>query len=235
MKWGLALRLGRMPYAPAWELQRRLHELRRAQKIPDILISLEHEPVITLGRSAQDQDLLLSKEELVKRGVEVFSVERGGGATYHGPGQLVLYPIVDLRALNFSVRQYVWALEEVMIRVGEAFGVELFRRPGFPGVWHTLGKVGFLGIYVRNWVTMHGLALNVALNPNGFAWIVPCGISDLSVISLSDILGQAVSVEEAENSALSAFSEVFSRELVKISGTEVKAWLSRHGLEWRSA
>lgn len=230
MRTCLVLRLGRVPYGPVLALQRRLHQARRAQLLPDLLLALEHEPVVTLGRDGSAQDLLLPEAELRRSGVEVFSVERGGAATYHGPGQLVLYPILDLRALGMSLRGYVWALEEVMIRTGRAFGAELFRRPGLPGAWHPQGKVGFLGVYVRGWVTLHGLALNVDLRPNGFAWIVPCGMPGAPVVSLREILGRAPALPEVEKAALQAFAEVFGVALTELSGAEVRTWLSRDGL-----
>ncbi len=230
MKRCLLLRLGRVPYGPVLHFQRSLHAERRAHRIPDVLLSLEHTPVITLGRTASPQDLLRSREELQQNGVEVFVVERGGGATYHGPGQLVFYPILDLRELGLSLREYVQRLEEVMILTGRAFGAELFRRPGYPGAWHTSGKVGFIGVHVRGWVSMHGLALNVDLAPNGFRWIVPCGMPALPVVSLREIVGRAVSLPAVENVALQAFAEVFRVEPVELSGAEVRAWLSPSGL-----
>lgn len=226
----LVLRLGRVPYGPVLNFQRKLHAERHGQRIPNVLLSLEHRPVITLGRAGSQADLLFSADELHKMGVEIFTIERGGGATYHGPGQLVLYPIVDLRELGLSLREYVRRLEEVMIRTGEAFGAKLFRRPGYPGAWHTLGKVGFVGVYVRGWVTMHGLALNVDLEPHGFQWIVPCGMPGLPVVSLRDIVGKRIPLLAAEDVAIKAFAEVFGVELVELSGAEVRAWLSRNGL-----
>lgn len=225
----LVLRLGRVPYGPVLEGQRRLHLLRREGKVPDILLSLEHEPVVTLGRDAAETDLRVPGEELKRLGVEIHAVERGGGATYHGPGQLVLYPILNLRELGIGLREYIWRLEEVMIRTGKALGVELFRRPGQPGVWHERGKVGFIGVFVRGWVTYHGLALNVDLSLNGFLWIVPCGMPGLSVVSLAELLGTEVGVEEVEPLALSAFSEVFGLEALELSGKEARAWLNRLG------
>lgn len=223
------VRLGRAPYGPVLELQRRLHSLRRERKTPDFLLSLEHEPVITLGRVGRNEDLLLSQDELRRMGVEIYTVERGGAATYHGPGQLVLYPILDLRGLGLGVREYVRQLEEVMIRTGKALAVELFRRPGYPGAWHRKGKVGFIGVYVRGWVTFHGLALNVDLRPNGFAWIVPCGAPGLPVVSLAELSPDGCTLAEVEGLAHSAFSAVFGVELVEISPREVWAWLNRIG------
>jgi lipoate-protein ligase B len=229
MRHALLLRLGRVPYEPALRLQRALHALRRAGRVPDLLLALEHEPVVTLGRAGNNADLLLSPAELRKQGVEVYAVERGGAATYHGPGQLVLYPIVHLRELELSLREYVGRLEEVLIRTGKEFGVELFRRPGHPGAWHARGKVGFIGIHVHRWVTLHGLAMNVDLKPNGFAWIVPCGLKDVPVASLSELSAAPCPLVEVERVAIEAFSEVFGMETVEISGEEVRPWLSRNG------
>jgi len=229
MRKALVLRLGRVPYGPVLSLQRELHSLRRSGKVPDLLLSLEHEPVITLGRAAKEEDLVLPPEEIRQMGAEIFSVERGGQATYHGPGQLVLYPILNLKELGIGLREYVGKLEEVMIRAAGAFGVRLVRRPGYPGAWHARGKVGFIGVCVRGWVTLHGLALNVDVNPNGFQWIVPCGLPGLPVVSLSQLLGRPLSVSEVEPVALRSFSEVFGLELLELSGKEVKAWLSQIG------
>lgn len=229
MKPVVVLRLGCVPYGPTLEFQRRLHRLRREGKIPDVLLSLEHTPVVTLGRDAQGTHLLRPKGELEKMGVEVYAVERGGAATYHGPGQLVLYPILHLRGFGLSLRDYVWGLEEVMIRTGRALGVELFRKPGYPGAWHFQGKVGFLGVHIRGWVSLHGLALNVDLKPQGFRWIVPCGMADLSVLSLSDLLGRALEVRGVEPLALASFSEVFGVERVELSGKAVETWINQLG------
>ncbi len=229
MSKALVLRLGRVPYGPVLSLQRKLHALRRSGNVADLLLSLEHEPVVTLGRAAHEEDLLLPEEELRKMGAEVFFVERGGQATYHGPGQLVLYPIVNLKELGIGLREYVERLEEVMIRTAAAFGVRLSRRPGYPGVWHERGKAGFIGVCVRGWVSFHGLALNVDVNPNGFQWIVPCGLPGLSVVSLSELLGRSLNVSEVESIALRSFSEIFGLELLELSGDEVKAWLSQIG------
>lgn len=225
----LALRLGRVSYGLALALQRRLHELRRAGQTPDLLLALEHEPVITVGRGGRREDLRFSEEELGKMGVEVFWVERGGKATYHGPGQLVLYPILNLKELGVGLREYVERLEEVMICTGQALGVELFRRPGFPGAWHKEGKVGFIGVHVRGFVSCHGLALNVNLDPNGFPLIVPCGMPEVPVVFLSQLVGRPMGLAEVEPLMLRSFSEVFATEVSELSGKEVRAWLNQLG------
>ncbi|NOX44456.1 MAG: lipoyl(octanoyl) transferase LipB, partial [Caldiserica bacterium] len=168
--------LGRIPYDEALELQRDLHRRRCRGEIGDLVLSLEHEPVITLGRSADPRHVLADPAALLARGIRVRQSERGGDVTYHGPGQLVLYPILDLRGWGRRLRWYVWALEEVMLRVAAAYGIDAARIPGRPGIWVGRDKLGAVGVYVRRWVTMHGLALNVDPDPDGFRWIVPCGV-----------------------------------------------------------
>lgn len=207
--------LGRVPFRKAHHLQRRLVALRNKGGIPDLVLSLEHEPVITLGRSADPRHILADPNYLIAKGVDLVEVERGGDVTYHGPGQLVLYPILDLRGWKRSVKWYIWTLEEVMIRVASSFGVVAERLPGYPGVWANGKKLGSVGVYVRNWVTMHGLALNVDLDPDGFEFIVPCGIHWAEATSISSLLGRPVDLEEAESRAREAFAEVFEARPVE--------------------
>ncbi len=218
--------VGRMAYGPALELQRRLHALRRHNVIPDVLLTLEHEPVITLGRGARAEHVLASSQELQRLGVEVFPSERGGDVTYHGPGQLVMYPILDLKALGLDVHGYVENLEEVMIRTARAFGVPAYRKPGFPGAWTSQGKIGAVGIHVKGWVTLHGLAFNVDLTLNGFALIVPCGLQGVEAVALADLAGRPISILEATEQALRAFAEVFEVELVPVAGEVIRQWSS---------
>lgn len=209
-------RLGRVPYGEALELQRDLHRLRCREEIGDLVLSLEHEPVITLGRSADPRHVLADPAALLARGVEVYQTERGGDVTYHGPGQLVLYPIIDLRDWSRGLRWYVWALEEVMLRAAAAYGVNAARIPGRPGIWVGREKLGAVGVYVRRWVTMHGLALNVDPDPDGFRWIVPCGVHGAGTTSLARVLGRPVGIRDAEGKAMEAFGEVFGAHVVEI-------------------
>lgn len=209
--------LGRIRYREALELQRSLHSLRRRNEVPNLVLALEHEPVITLGRSADPRHILADPQALEEIGVEVVEVERGGDVTYHGPGQLVLYPILDLRDWKRSVKWYVWALEEVMLRVAGFFGVRAERFPGRPGVWVGNEKLGSIGVYVRDWVTMHGLALNVDLAPDGFSWIVPCGIHGAGVTSISSQAGRPIAVDKAADAAREAFGALFA---TKVTVTE---------------
>lgn len=218
--------LGRVRYGPALKLQQRLQALRQRGEVEDIVLFLEHNPVITIGRRGNEEHILLSPDELARAGVEVFPVERGGDVTYHGPGQIVLYPILDLRRWGKDVHRYVHLLEEVMIRTARSFGVGAGRRPGFPGVWHERGKLGAVGIHVRNWVTMHGLAFNVDLRPDGFQWIVPCGIPGARAVSLADLLEEPVPMGEAWNAARAAVEDVLGVVLRPLGRDEVVAWTS---------
>ncbi len=216
-------RLGRVPYGEALELQRYLHRLRCCGEVGDLVLSLEHDPVITLGRSADPRHVLADPLALEAAGVEVVPVERGGDVTYHGPGQLVIYPVVDLRGWGRRLRWYVWALEEVMLRVADAYGITAARVPGRPGIWVGDEKLGAVGVYVRRWVTMHGLALNVDPVPDGFRWIVPCGIHGAGATSLARLLGRPIGVREVEERAMEAFGEVFGASVARVRPEEIGA------------
>ena len=211
--------LGRVRFGKALELQRRLHHLRRYGKVPDLVLSLEHDPVITLGRSADPRHILGDPTALVASGVEVVEVERGGDVSYHGPGQLVLYPILDLRGFARSIKWYIWALEEVMLRVVASYGIRAGRLPGRPGIWVGKRKLGAIGVYVRSWVTMHGLALSVSPQLEHFRWIVPCGIHGAEVTSIAAVLGREVPLEEVDERARDAFAHVFG---VRVAPTDVE-------------
>jgi lipoate-protein ligase B len=170
---------------------------------PDTCIALEHPPTVTLGRRATADDLAVPEATLAARGVTCVRVERGGRATYHGPGQLVLYPIVHLAARGFGIASFIWTLEEIMIDVAAAFGVRATRDPRGRGVWAAHGKLGAVGIRVRDGISTHGLALNVSTDLGPYRWIVPCGLRALAVSSLVNegahtaSMGGAVSVAEA--------------------------------------
>jgi lipoate-protein ligase B len=216
--------LGVVPYGEALLLQRRLQQLRREGRVPDLLLALQHPPVITVGRLGKPEHILAPPRVLAKLGVEVHWVERGGDVTYHGPGQLILYPIFDLREHGRDLRRFIASLEEVMLRVARAFGVEAHRHPGFPGIWLGLKKLGSVGVHVRGWVTMHGLALNVDLKPNLFPLIVPCGLHGVEAASLAEVASQPVSLEEAHRLAREAFSQVVGVELVPLDAEVLSKW-----------
>jgi lipoyl(octanoyl) transferase len=211
-------RLGRIAYAEALALQERLLEARCAQRIADTLLLLEHPPVITLGRGAKHEHVLLSREALAGAGVELFETGRGGDVTYHGPGQLVGYPIVDLNPDRRDVRRYVAGLEEVMIRVASAYGLHAQRISGLNGAWIDDRKIGAVGVRIRRWVTMHGFAFNVTTRLSAFDLIVPCGIPDKRVTSLEHELDRIVPMADVEQAAIAAFSEVFAARPEEAAG-----------------
>jgi lipoyl(octanoyl) transferase len=205
-------RLGRRAYDQTVALQERLLEARSQQRVPDTLLLLEHDPVITLGRGAKPEHVRASHALLQSQGVALHETGRGGDVTYHGPGQLVGYPILDLNPDRRDVRKYVEALEEVMIRIAARFGLRAGRIEGLHGAWIEDRKLGAVGVRIRKWVTMHGFALNVATELSGFDLIVPCGIPDKPVTSLARELGQPVALADVEQAAIAAFAEVFDAE-----------------------
>jgi lipoyl(octanoyl) transferase len=198
--------LGRVPYGPTHVLQEALVEARLRDEIGDVLLLLEHEPVLTLGRAAKRDNVLLSREALAARGVELFETGRGGDVTYHGPGQLVGYPIVKLSPDRQDVRKYVASLEQTMIDVAATHGLVGTRADGMNGAWIEDRKIGAVGVRISRWVTMHGFALNVTTNLDHFSLIVPCGIRDRGVTSLSHELGTAVSMDDTRARVVRAFT-----------------------------
>ncbi len=216
-------RLGTLGYGEAHRLQRRLQEARAQKLVPDTLLLLEHPPVITLGRGAKEENLRFPRESLRSRGVEVHETGRGGDVTYHGPGQLVGYPIVDLSPDREDVRRYVKDLEESMIRLAAAYGLEATRLAGMNGTWlrsADLGdrKIGAIGVRISRWITMHGFAFNVTTLLSHFQLIVPCGIRDKGVTSLELELGRAIPLPEVMDRYEAIFGELFDADLVPASG-----------------
>jgi lipoyl(octanoyl) transferase len=203
-------RLGRIAYSDALALQQELVEARHAQRVHDTLLLLEHEPaVITLGRGAKQENVLQSRELLAAQGIEVHETGRGGDVTYHGPGQLVAYPIFDLSPDRRDVRKYVSGLEEVMIRVAASYGLKAERVAGLNGAWVGERKIGAVGVRIARWITMHGLALNVSTALDAFELIVPCGIVGRGVTSIEKELGKSVEMGEVEGRMIEAFEGVF--------------------------
>ncbi len=209
---GLWLELGQEEYLPALALQERVSELRRHGGIPDTVILLEHQPCITLGRGSQSSHILVDEHTLEQAGVQVCFADRGGDVTYHGPGQLVFYTILDLNDHGRDVHAHARRLEEVMIRTAAFFGVESSRREGFPGVWASRGKLGALGVSVHRWVTMHGGALNVSPDLGPYSFIVPCGLRGMGITCLEGLLGETVDMAEARRAMKRACADVFGLE-----------------------
>lgn len=225
----LVLDLGRIAFRKSWALQQRLFELRGSGRLPDTLLLAEHPPTVTLGRSGRRENLLLAADAYAGRGVELVEIDRGGDVTYHGPGQLVGYPILDLSKRLPDVHKYVRALEEVMLRVLAGFGIEGARVAGMSGIWCGSEKVGAVGVKVKNWITMHGFALNVDPRPDGFELIVPCGIRGKGVTSLARLLARPVDLDAVRQPTVDAFAAVFGATPVKATwATElagVTPWL----------
>ena len=203
-------RLGIVPYAEALALQQTLVEERRTGRVPDLLLLLQHPPVITLGvRRDSRTHVKASDQQLAVHGIEVHEAGRGGDVTYHGPGQIVGYPILDLRPDRCDVHRYVRDLEEVMIRVCADYGVAAHPVEGMSGAWVDVEKIGAIGVRISRWITSHGFAFNVNTRLDDFQLIVPCGIADRGVTSLRKLLGRELSMEEVEDRIIRRFAEVF--------------------------
>jgi lipoyl(octanoyl) transferase len=202
-------RLGRVPYARGLELQAELVAERQAGRVPDQLLLLEHDPVFTLGRNARRENVLFPMEALRERGFEVFETGRGGDVTYHGPGQVVGYPILELPPGRRDVHRYVRDLEEVMIRTCGDHGLAAGRVTGLTGAWLGADKVGAIGVRIARWVTSHGFALNVGTDLSAFDLIVPCGIRGRGVTSLERALGRPVRLEPVMDRLAFHFAAVF--------------------------
>ena len=207
-------RLGRVAYDEALDLQARLVEQRRAGEIGDLLLLVEHPSVLTLGvRGDGRAHIVATDEELAAKDIDVFETRRGGDITYHGPGQIVGYPILDLNPDRRDVHKYVRDIEEVLIRVAADYGIATSRVPGLTGVWAGDEKLAAIGVRIQRWVTSHGFALNHTTDLSHFGLIVPCGISDKGVTSLSK-LGCTASRAEVEDRIVAHMADVFDREPV---------------------
>jgi len=209
--------LGLVDYEDGLRLQRELVARRKAGTIPDTLLLLEHPHVYTLGRNAKTENLLISAEQLAARGAQVFEIDRGGDVTYHGPGQLVGYPILDLAQHRRDIAWYMRCLEEVLIAVAGEYGLEAGRLAGAPGVWVGNDKLAAMGVHISRWVTSHGFAFNVNTDLSYFDWIVPCGLRDKGVTSLQKLLGRRVEMEEVAGRVVRHFGRVFEVEMVEVA------------------
>jgi lipoyl(octanoyl) transferase len=207
-------RLGLVPYADALALQSRLVEERRAGAIPDQLLLLQHPHVITLGTSSHSDHVLLDEAERRLLGIELFETGRGGDVTYHGPGQLVGYPIFDLKPDRQDLHRYVRDLEHALIDALAGFGIAADRRAGLTGAWVGEEKIAAIGVRVSSgWITSHGFALNVGTDLGFFDAIVPCGIREYGVTSMERLLGVPVALRDVEDAVVAAFEKVFEREV----------------------
>lgn len=202
---------GRLDYEPALQLQEQL-VAERERSSSDILLLLEHPPVITLGRGGQLSNLCLPEAILAKRGIPVLRVGRGGDVTYHGPGQLVGYPIVDLTPRGRDLHRYLRLLEETLLTTLAAFGLQGRRDPGRTGVWVDAAKIASIGIGVRRWISWHGFALNVSTDLSAFDAIVPCGLTGVRMTSMEALLGRSIPLAQVQQVLIEAFSRCFASD-----------------------
>lgn len=217
--------LGVLPYELALKLQQRLMQARAEGNIPDVLLLLQHPPVFTIGRFRGEEDIIAPPETLIQRGIAVFHTNRGGGITYHCPGQLVGYPILNLKENGLGVHEYIWKLEAVIINLLLALGIQGHRVTKYPGAWVGEKKVCSIGIHVNHCITTHGFALNVSNDLRYFRYIRPCGLKSEVMTSLSELLEHPVDVATIVGSLLHSFSETFNLECEQGDGR----WLTMLG------
>ncbi len=223
MEW---IDLGRVNYEPAFELQLRLHALRRADEIADTILIQENPPVITLGRSASEANILAPRKELQATGVAVIEVSRGGDVSYHGPGQLVVSAIMRLRDRVASIHEYLRLIEQVAINLVAEYGIQAERIPGASGVWTQDKKIAAVGIAISHGVTLHGLAVNVDPDLSHFELIRPCGLENTGVTSIAALTGSKPGLPDVRDRLLHEFGQVFESP-VRASGVDVAELMRR--------
>ena len=209
--------LGRVPYREAWAMQEELRVARAGRGIQDRLLLLEHDPVITLGRRGCPEDVLSSEEELAAAGIEVVATNRGGRATYHGPGQLVGYLICELAGFGVGVRAFVHSIEEVLIRALAGFGVEAGRDENYPGLWVGRDKIVAVGLNISHGITQHGFALGVSCDLDAYRHLVACGISDRGITTMERVTGRAHRMDEIKAAVAEAAGAVLGRGMIRLS------------------
>ena len=220
--------LGRTVYGECWDLQQRIAALRLEGLVPDTLLLTEHDHVYTCGTTTDDNHLLAGADELRSLGIPVVRTDRGGDVTYHGPGQLIAYPIIDLTHYYRDLHRYLRDLEEATIRTLAAFDVKAKRLPGYTGVWTGEEKICAIGIKTSRWVTMHGLALNVTTDLSYFGRIIPCGIFEHGVTSLREVLGRSVPLGEVSDVLVRAIAEVFNARLSCVTQEGLRGFAGAH-------
>ncbi len=201
--------LGTVKYSDAWELQKELYRLRLNGEIPDTLLLLEHPHVYTLGKAANKENVIAKPEFIQSHGIEIFEIDRGGDVTYHGPGQIVGYAILNLAEWKKDAHEYLRAIEETIIRTCADYGIETKRHPEYTGVWRGDNKICAIGVKISRWITMHGFAFNVNTDLDLFNGIIPCGIKEKGVTSLSRELNRGISLHEVKKKIVKNFAKVF--------------------------
>jgi lipoyl(octanoyl) transferase len=223
-----ALFMGSMQYERALRLQMRISEAKKRGFVDDVLLLLEHPPTITLGRNGKWTHLLVPEETLAARGVVRCEVDRGGDITYHGPGQLVGYPILELRNHERDVRRYMRNLEELILRVLNSYGIRAARHDDLTGVWTDGGKIAAMGVHISRWITRHGFALNVSTDLSFFDLIVPCGVSGARVASMASVLQEPIEVEKVAHRLIPFFGTVFERSMTILSEADLDRRINGH-------
>lgn len=213
---------GMIEYDTAWKLQKHLFEERHSGNINDTLLLLEHPHTYTLGKTADKSNLTCTPQYLSEKGISVFEIDRGGDITYHGPGQIVGYPVINLNEWHADAHLYLRSLEEVIIKTLGEYGLKTGRIEGLTGVWIENRKIAAIGIKISRWITMHGFALNVSTDLNYFGGIIPCGIRDKGVTSLNKELQRDIPAEEVKGKLLENFKHIFSYDRIACSTIDIK-------------
>ena len=220
------LDLGLMPYEPAFAIQERILEARMRDRLPSTIILQENSSVFTIGRSGSRSNILASADELQRLGIEVLEVNRGGDITYHGPGQLIVSPLLYLGDVDLNANQYLHRLEDVLIDLLSTFGIRTYKKKDYPGVWWNQAKIGAVGIAVKHGYTFHGFSLNVNLDLAPFNLINPCGVSQMLITSLHQILGHEIPMAEIKEKLHEIMMETFSLNIRDVSWKEVQEALA---------
>ncbi|GAB6888465.1 lipoyl(octanoyl) transferase LipB [Desulfothermus okinawensis JCM 13304] len=198
-------------YEKIWKIQKHIvAEKTNRLNREDVLLILEHKSVYTIGKNGNRSNFLISEEFIKNKGIDLYEIERGGDITYHGPGQIVVYPIFNLKSLKIGVKDFVYLLEEVMIETANSFGIVLTRRDINRGVWYKDKKIGFIGISIKKGITYHGIALNVSMDLTPFSWINPCGLRGVELTDFSNIIGKVIDINKAKEIIKEKFVDVFN-------------------------
>jgi lipoate-protein ligase B len=206
--------LGRRGYQETWDLQKSLHQQRVDGQIPDTLILVEHDPVMTMGKSGHDKNLLIPVKLLNEKGIQFFNIERGGDITYHGPGQVVGYPIFNIRQGLTGIKPFIERIEDAIIMVLGDFGIKAAKRDKLIGVWTSQGKVCSIGVAVKRWVSFHGFALNVNTDLQYFNYINPCGLPGVKMTSIQEILGRELGLDQVKDRIRVHFGLGFNKKVI---------------------
>lgn len=216
------LDLGIMAYEPVWHLQREIVAAKIERPLPDMLIVVEHQPIYTMGRGKSKANNSFDEVLIRSRGAQIFYVERGGDVTWHGPGQLVCYPVFNLKSQNLGLTEFVYLLEEALIITLKEFDLDGGRREGMRGVWVGDQKIASVGLAVKRWISYHGIALNVSPNMSFFNWITPCGLKDIKMVSMQGLLKDTISISHAKRILIDAMAKIFRLYLTPIELEEAQ-------------